>query len=95
MKRVKTRKLRHGDEVLFRGHVYLAYEMDCPECAACCCLYDADTGSCPGLCYRYNDDPPVVFKYCKPEGELTFSERVAVSETDFTAYQLDTQLKKM
>lgn len=83
MKKVPTRSLATGDRVLFRGDIYIAVELGHEECWTECCLFNHETQMCDGLCFRYEDIPPVAFKYLKPVTRAT-NDTVKVSVTDFT-----------
>lgn len=82
MRRRPTSTLHTGDQVLYRGQVYVAVEIDYPECWTSCALWDQVKGSCPGACYRFRDDPPVSFRWLKDADELKPKEVVAVSITE-------------
>lgn len=83
MKKIAKRSLENGDVVLFRDHTYLAVEIDHGECTAECCLWDEGRQQCDALCTRFDDNPPVVFKYMKPVELLRPSEVVVVSGVDY------------
>ena len=83
MKKVAKKSLENGDVVLFRDHTYLAVEIDHGECTAECCLWDEGRQQCAALCTRFDDTPPVVFKYLRPVELLRPSEVVVVSGVDY------------
>ena len=83
MKKIAKRSLEKGDVVLFRDHTYLAVEIDHGECTAECCLWDEGRQQCAALCTRFDDTPPVVFKYLRPVELLRPSEVVVVSGVDY------------
>lgn len=83
MKKIAKRSLENGDVVLFRDHTYLAVEIDHGECTAECCLWDEGRQQCDALCTRFDDNPPVVFKYLRPVELLRPSEVVVVSGVDY------------
>ena len=83
MKKVAKKSLENGDVVLFRDHTYLAVEIDHGECTAECCLWDEGRQQCDALCTRFDDTPPVVFKYLRPVELLRPSEVVVVSGVDY------------
>lgn len=83
MKKVAKKSLENGDVVLFRDHTYLAVEIDHGECTAECCLWDEGRQQCDALCTRFDDNPPVVFKYLRPVELLRPSEVVVVSGVDY------------
>lgn len=85
MKKVAKKSLENGDVVLFRDHTYLAVEIDHGECTAECCLWDEGRQQCDALCTRFDDNPPVVFKYLRPVELLRPSEVVVVSGVDYDA----------
>ena len=85
MKKVAKKSLENGDVVLFRDHTYLAVEIDHGECTAECCLWDEGRQQCDALCTRFDDNPPVVFKYLRPVELLRPSEVVVVSGVDYNA----------
>ena len=83
MRKIAKRSLENGDVVLFRDHTYLAVEIDHGECTAECCLWDEGRQQCAALCTRFDDTPPVVFKYLRPVELLRPSEVVVVSGVDY------------
>ena len=83
MRKIAKRSLENGDVVLFRDHTYLAVEIDHGECTAECCLWDEGRQQCDALCARFDDTPPVVFKYLRPVELLRPSEVVVVSGVDY------------
>lgn len=83
MRKIAKRSLENGDVVLFRDHTYLAVEIDHGECTTECCLWDEGRQQCAALCTRFDDTPPVVFKYMKPVELLQPSEVVVVSGVDY------------
>ena len=83
MRKIAKRSLENGDVVLFRDHTYLAVEIDHGECTTECCLWDEGRQQCAALCTRFDDTPPVVFKYLRPVELLRPSEVVVVSGVDY------------